>query len=119
MNGNDTIEIYDPFNSIVAKISLAESTRNVSFESISPSHSKETKNVIKHIFGSSDNIFILKKFLLSPPSELSENQSVSIDFDDWIIKFSGILDTNHRVSKIVEYNKGNITFKIFINQLEI
>ena len=119
LNGNDTVEIYDPFNSIVAKISLDESTRNVSFDSISPSHSKETKNVIKHIFGSSDNIFILKKFLLSPPSELSENQSVSIDFDDWIIKFSGILDTNHRVSKIVEYNKGNITFKIFINQLEI
>lgn len=119
LNGNDTVEIYDPFNSIIAKISLIESTRNVSFKSISPSHSNETKNVINHIFGSSDNIFILKKFLLSPPSELSENQSVSIDFDEWTIKFSGILDTNHRTSKIVEYNKGSITLKIFINQLEI
>ena len=113
-DGNDTIEIYDPFNSIIAKISLTESPKNISF--LPPSQSKETKNIIKNIFGSSGNIFILKKFLLSPPAELSHNKSVSINFDNWIIRFSGIHDS---IPKTVEYTKGNISLKIFINDLKI
>ncbi|MDG2252167.1 MAG: lipoprotein insertase outer membrane protein LolB [Methylophilaceae bacterium] len=117
MNGHDAVEIYDPFNSIIAKVSLTESPRKISFES--PSHSKETKNVIKHIFGSSDNVFILKKFLLSPPEELTKNQNVSISFDGWTIRFSGIQDNIRKTPKMVEYTKGNISLKIFINDLKI
>ncbi|MDC0422898.1 hypothetical protein OAL85_01315 [Methylophilaceae bacterium] len=116
-NGYDTIEIYDPFNSIIAKISLTESPKKISF--LPPFQSKETKNIIKNIFGSSDNVFLLKKFLLSPPNELTHNQNVSINFENWLIKFNGIHDNIRKISKTVEYTKGNISLKIFINDLKI
>jgi outer membrane biogenesis lipoprotein LolB len=118
-DGYDTIEIYDPFNSIISKISLTESPKKISFLSSSGSQSKEAKNIITNIFSSSDNIFTLKKFLLSPPAELSDNKNVSINFDDWIIRFSGIHDNIRKIPKTVEYTKGNISFKIFINDLKI
>ena len=118
-NGYDTIKIFDPFNNVIAKVSLAESPRKISFRSASPSQSKETKNVIKDIFGSSNNIFTLKKFLLSPPSTLSDTKNISVDFHGWVIKFSGIHDTMRRIPKTVEYTKENINLKIFINDLKI
>jgi len=118
-DGHDTIEIYDPFNSIIAKISLTESPKKIAFLSSSRSQSKEAKNVIKNIFSSNDNIFILRNFLLSPPAELSGNHNVSINFDDWVIRFSGIHDNIRKIPKTVEYTKGNISLKIFINDLKI
>lgn len=118
-DGYDNIEIYDPFNSMIAKVSLTDSPRKISFRSASPSKSKEVKNVIKDIFGSSSNIFILKKFLLSPPSTLSDTKNISVDFDGWVIMFSGIHDAIRKIPKTVEYIKGDISLKIFINDLKI
>ena len=117
VNGNDIIEIYDPFNSIVAKISFTEYPRKFSFKPSSSSQSKEAKNIVKHIFTNNDNIFTLKKFLLFPPTELSDNQNVSINFNNWTIRFSGIHNIDHKTPKIVEYTKDNISLKIFINNL--
>ena len=119
-DGHDNIEIYDPFNSLIAKISLVESQRKISFLSSSSSQSNETKDVMKSIFGNSDNVFTLKKFLVFPPAELSNDRKVSIDFRGWIIKFNGIHNnTVQKIPKTVEYNKGNISLKIFINDLNI
>ena len=116
-DGYDTIEIYDPFNSVIAKIFLTESPKKISF--LPPSQSKENKNIINNIFGNDDNVFLLKKFLLSPPNELTHNQNVSIYFDNWLIKFNGIHENIRKISKTVEYTKSNISLKIFINDLKI
>ena len=116
---NDTIEIYDPFNSTIAKIYLTKSSKKISFITPSASQSKETENFIRNIFGNSSNIFILRKFLLSPPIELSNNQNVSINFNGWVIKFKGTQDNIRKIPKIVEYTKGNLNLKIFINALKI
>ena len=118
-DGYDNIEIYDPFNSIIAKISLTESPRRVLFIPSSSSQTKNPENVIKIIFGSSDNIFTLKKFLLSPPTELFDNKSVSINYNDWVIRYNGIHDSIRKIPKTVEYTKDNISLKIFINDTNI
>tara|TARA_B110000967_G_C18812023_1_gene524140 strand:- start:412 stop:975 length:564 start_codon:yes stop_codon:yes gene_type:complete len=118
-DGNDTIEIYDPFNSTIAKIYLVEYPKKISFLPSPSSQSKKTQNFIKNIFGNSSNIFILKKFLLSPPVELSNNQNVSINFKGWVIRFIGIQDDIQKIPKTVEYTKGTISLKIFINILKI
>ena len=62
---------------------------------------------------------MLRKFLLSPPIELSNNQNVSINFNGWVIRFKGIYDNIRKISKTVEYTKGNLSLKIFINNLKI
>jgi|TARA_B110000967_G_C18854067_1_gene546145 outer membrane biogenesis lipoprotein LolB len=116
-DGYDNIEIYDPFNSIIAKISLTESSRKVLFVPSSSSQKEKSENVIKIIFGSSDNIFTLKKFLMSPPIELFENKNVSINYNEWIIRYSGIHDSIRKIPKTVEYSKDNISLKIFINDI--
>jgi outer membrane biogenesis lipoprotein LolB len=118
-DGNDTIEIFDPFNSTIAKIYLTKSPKNISFTTPSSSQSKETEKFIRNIFGTSNNIFMLRKFLLSPPIELSNNQNVSINFNGWVIRFKGIYDNIRKISKTVEYTKGNLSLKIFINNLKI
>ena len=116
-SGYDVIEIYNPFNSIISKISLNESLGEITFDPASENKSKDTELAIRQIFGDTANIFVLKNFLLHPPNQLTENETVSVVFQGWTIKYSGYQDAGHITTKTVEYTKSNNSLKIFINDL--
>ncbi len=115
--GEDNIEIYGPFNNTLAKISLNESLREITFIPASDSEAMGAQNIIKEIFDNTETIFILKSFLISPPSHDRQNHDVLVNYHGWLIKYSGVLEINPKMAKTIEYIKGNISLKIFISSL--
>lgn len=110
------IHIYNPFNTLIAKVTLNSSKKSINFE---PKLDKrnDIEKIIFHLFGSKQNIFALRKMLTRPPNQLSIENRVSVKYQDWNVHFEGIKQIKeNRMPHIIEFENKSISFKIYINQ---
>jgi len=113
-NNKDTIHILNPFNTKIAEIVLLESQKKVILK-FSKNNNKNSEELISKIFGKKENIFLLKEFIINPPLQLSEHKSITIKYKNWNIHYQGNKVIRNRIlPNIIEFEKANISLKIFI-----
>ncbi|EAV46931.1 hypothetical protein MB2181_02620 [Methylophilales bacterium HTCC2181] len=114
---NDFVKIYNPFNSLVAVITLKHNEKKVDLQIVGKNSRANTGQMLKKIFIEEKNIFTLKKFLINPPGNLSKEENIDVNFDGWKIRYRG----RHNQGPTAEttlFEKNNISIKIFINKWE-
>ena len=113
-NNIDTIHILNPFNTKIAEIILFEPEKKVILK-FSKNNNKDSEELISKIFGKKENIFLLKEFIINPPVQLSNNKSITIKYKNWNIYYQGNkIIRNQILPNTIEFEKGNISLKIFI-----
>ena len=113
-NNKDTINILNPFNTKIAEIVLLESQKKVILK-FSKNNNKNSEELISKIFGKKENIFLLKEFIINPPLQLSDHKSITIKYKNWNIHYQGNKVIRNRIlPNIIEFEKANISLKIFI-----
>lgn len=104
-NNSDTIFIFNPFNSIIAKIRLDLSKKKFSIFTIDDS--VEVTN-LNNFLSENNNIFLMRKFVLEKP--LNKKGSTKIKYDDWIITYENELPGQK--TKEITFEKNNISLNI-------
>ena len=114
-NNKDTINILNPFNTIVAEIILFESEKKVILN-FSKKNEPKSKELISRIFGNEENIFLLKEFIINPPQQLSNKKNIWIKYENWNIIYRGNkIIRGQMLPNIIEFEKNNVSLKIFIS----
>ena len=118
-NNQSTILIYNPFNSLISKITLNPLIKTVNFEP-NVKEKSEIEHLIYKVFDSKESIFGLNELLTNYPVQLSEKNNVSIIFDDWDVNFKGLIKVDKvNMPHIIEIEKPPVTLKIIITDWEI
>ncbi len=115
-NNQSSISIYNPFNTLVSKITLDSTTKTINFKPNSKTKN-EIESLIYKIFGNKESIFGLNELLINYPVQLTETNNVSIKFNDWDIKFKGLINVNKiNMPNIIELEKPPLALKVFITE---
>jgi outer membrane biogenesis lipoprotein LolB len=114
-DNKDTIHLLNPFNTKIAEIVLFEPEKKVILK-FSKNKDKDSEELISKIFGKKENIFLLKEFILNPPKQLSNIRDITIRYKNWNIVYQGNkVIRNHILPNTIEFEKNNISLKIFIS----
>ena len=110
----DTIHILNPFNTKIAEIVLFELEKKVILKF--SKNKKDSEKLISKIFGKKENIFLLKEFIINPPKQLANKNNITIRYQDWDIHYQGNKAIKDRIlPNIIQFEKANISLKIFIS----
>jgi hypothetical protein len=108
--------IYNPFNTLVSKITLNSITKTIDFKPNSKTKN-EIESLIYKIFGNKEEIFGLNELLINYPVQLSETNNVSVNLNNWDIKFKGLMKVNNiYLPHIIEIEKPPLALKVFITE---
>ncbi len=111
-----SISIYNPFNTLVSKITLDSTTKTIDFKPNSKTKN-EIESLIYKIFGNKEEIFGLNELLINYPVQLSETNNVSVNLNNWDIKFKGLMKVNNiNMPHIIEIEKPPLALKVFITE---
>ena len=114
-NNKDTIYILNPFNTQIAEIILIAQENKV-FLRFTKNNSKDSKELISRILGDKENLFLMKKFILNPPYQITNGKKVIINFKNWKIIYQGNkLLKNQLLPDTIEFKKNNINLKLFVS----
>jgi outer membrane biogenesis lipoprotein LolB len=117
-NGKSSITILNPFNSVVSKVYLDKSNNSLKISNLS-NNKNEIENIIRQIFGSKQNVFILERLIMIPPAQLTSKKNVSLSYLDWEVDYEGVIEKENKIfPKHIELNKNKITLKIYIIKWE-
>jgi len=115
-NNLSEISIYNPFNNLVSKITLNSITKAIEITPNSKTKN-EIESIVYKIFGNKESIFGLNELLINYPVQLTETNSVVINFNDWVIKFKGLIKVNNtNMPHIIEIEKSPLALKVFITE---
>tara|TARA_B100000780_G_scaffold171434_1_gene120005 strand:+ start:832 stop:1389 length:558 start_codon:yes stop_codon:yes gene_type:complete len=115
-NNRSSISIYNPFNTLVSKITLNSITKTIDFKPNSKTKN-EIESLIYKIFGNKEEIFGLNELLINYPVQLSETNNVSVSLNNWAIKFKGLMKVNNiNMPHIIEIEKKPLALKLFITE---
>jgi hypothetical protein len=79
----------------------------------------KSRDIIRQIFGSKQNVFILEKLITTPPTQLTSKKNVSLSYADWKVDYEGVIEKENKIfPKYIELNKNKITLKIYIIKWE-
>ncbi len=110
----DSIDILNPFNTKIAGIKLYELEKKVILK-FSNKNDQNSEEIISKIFGSEENIFLLKEFIINPPKQLATIDNISIKYNNWSIFYKGNKTLRGRlIPNTIEFKKNNISLKVFI-----
>ena len=113
-DAKDTIHILNPFNTKIAEIILSEPENKVILQ-FSKINNKDPEELISKIFGKKENIFLLKEFIVNPPTQLSNIKNITIEYKNWNIHYQGNnVIRGQMLPNTIEFEKNNISLKIFI-----
>ena len=113
-NNKDTIDILNPFNTKIAEIILLEQEKKVILK-FSKNNNQDSEELISKIFGKKENIFLLKEFIVNPPKQLSNENTITIKYKNWNIIYQGNKVIRDRMlPNTIEFQKNNVSLKIFI-----
>ena len=113
-NNKDTIDILNPFNTKIAEIILLEQEKKVILK-FSKNNNQDSEELISKIFGKKENIFLLKEFIVNPPKQLSNENTITIKYKNWNIVYQGNKVIRDRMlPNIIEFQKNNVSLKLFI-----
>ena len=113
-NNKDTIDILNPFNTKIAEIILLEQEKKVILK-FSKNSNQDSEELISKIFGKKENIFLLKEFIVNPPKQLSNENTITIKYKNWNIIYQGNKVIRDRMlPNTIEFQKNNVSLKIFI-----
>ena len=113
-NNKDTIHILNPFNTKIVEIILLEPEKKVILK-FSKNNNKNSEELISRVFSKKENIFLLKEFIVNPPQQLIKKNNISIKYKNWNIYYQGNkIIRNQILPNTIEFEKGNISLKIFI-----
>ena len=87
-NNKDTIDILNPFNTKIAEIILLEQEKKVILK-FSKNNNQDSEELISKIFGKKENIFLLKEFIVNPPKQVSNENTITIKYKNWNIVYQG------------------------------
>jgi len=114
-DNKDTIHLLNAFNTKIAEIVLIEPEKKVILK-FSKNKKKDSEELISKIFGKKENIFLLKEFILNPPTQLSNINNITINYKNWNIHYQGNKGIRGRIlPNTIEFQKNNISLKIFIS----
>jgi len=115
-NNISSISIYNPFNTLVSKITLDSTTKKIDFKPNSKTKN-EIESLIYKIFNNKEEIFGLNELLINYPVQLSETNNVSVNLNNWDIKFKGLMKVNNiYLPHIIEIEKPPLALKVFITE---
>ena len=113
-NNKDTIDILNPFNTKIAEIILLEQEKKVILK-FSKNNNQDSEELISKIFGKKENIFLLKEFIVNPPKQVSNENTITIKYKNWNIVYQGNKVIRDRMlPNTIEFEKNNVSLKIFI-----
>ena len=113
-NNKDTIDILNPFNTKIAEIILLEQEKKVILK-FSKNSNQDSEELISKIFDKKENIFLLKEFIVNPPKQLSNENTITIKYKNWNIVYQGNKVIRDRMlPNTIEFKKNNVSLKIFI-----
>ena len=113
-NNKDTIDILNPFNTKIAEIILLEQEKKVILK-FSKNNNQDSEELISKIFGKKENIFLLKEFIVNPPKQVSNENTITIKYKNWNIVYQGNKVIRDRMlPNTIEFQKNNVSLKIFI-----
>ena len=113
-NNKDTIDLLNPFNTKIAEIILLEQEKKVILK-FSKNSNQDSEELISKIFDKKENIFLLKEFIVNPPKQLSNENTITIKYKNWNIIYQGNKVIRDRMlPNIIEFQKNNVSLKIFI-----
>ena len=114
-DNKDSIDILNPFNTKIAEIILYELEKKVILK-FSKKNNQDSEELISKIFGSKENIFLLKEFIINPPQQLSSMNNISIKYENWNISYQGNkIIRGQLFPNTIKFEKNNIDLKIFIS----
>ena len=111
----DYVKIYNPFSSLIASITLKYPEKKIDLQVMDKNNQANTDQMLKKIFLAEENIFTLKKFLVNPPTNISKDREIDVNFDGWEIRYIG-LHPQGQTAQTTIFKKNNISIKIFINK---
>jgi len=111
----DYVKIYNPFSSLIASITLKYPEKKIDLQVMDKNNQANTDQTLKKIFLAEENIFTLKKFLVNPPTNISKDGEIDVNFDGWDIRYIG-LHPQGQTAQTTIFKKNNISIKIFINK---
>ena len=113
-NNKDTIDILNPFNTKIAEIILLEQEKKVILK-FSKNSNQDSEELISKIFDKKENIFLLKEFIVNPPKQVSNENTITIKYKNWNIVYQGNKVIRDRMlPNTIEFQKNNVSLKIFI-----
>ena len=113
-DNKDTIHILNPFNTKIAEIILLEQEKKVILK-FSKNNNQDSEELISKIFGKKENIFLLKEFIVNPPKQVSNENTITIKYKNWNIVYQGNKVIRDRMlPNIIEFQKNNVSLKLFI-----
>ena len=113
-NNKDTIDLLNPFNTKIAEIILLEQEKKVILK-FSKNSNQDSEELISKIFGKKENIFLLKEFIVNPPKQVSNENTITIKYKNWNIVYQGNKVIRDRMlPNTIEFKKNNVSLKIFI-----
>ncbi len=114
-DNKDTIHILNPFNTKIAEIILFEPEKKVILK-FSNKNDLDSKELISRIFGNEENIFLLKKFIINPPQQLSNKYNIWMRHENWNIFYQGNKVIRGQIlPNVIGFEKNNIKLKIFVS----
>ena len=111
----DNIQIFSPFNSLLATIKLNNITNDVVFEITDMRHEQNTQVFLKKIFVEENNIFRLKEAMINPPKELKSKNKADFYINQWSISLEDLYD-NKNIPKIIKIQKNKVSLKLLVKK---
>ena len=94
-NGKSSINILNPFNSVVSKVYLDKSNNSLKISNLL-NNKNEIEDIIRQIFGNKQNVFILEKLIMSPPAQLTNKKNVTLSYTDWKVDYEGVIEKENK-----------------------
>ncbi len=111
----DNIQIFSPFNSLLATIKLNNITNDIMFEIADVKQEQNTKEFLKKIFVEENNIFRLKEAMINPPKELKSKNKADFYINQWSISLEDLYD-NKNIPKIIKIQKNKVSLKLLVKK---